>query len=243
MSNIRLAVSNKLSLKNKVDLTSEQSHYLSNVMRCKNGDEIKCFNSEDGEFICRIVDLNKRETVIEPLEQIRRPIKESDIWLLFVPLKKDKTDFVIEKAVELGVSKILPVISSRANVKQIKTDRYLSQATEAAEQCGRLSVPTIADPQDLFAVLDSWDKSRDLYFMDERRQGYSVLQAFTQAAKGAVLIGPEGGFSDTEAEKINQKSFVKNVSLGPRILRAETAALAALSVWQAMVGDWYQVKE
>ena len=239
MSNIRLAVQQRLSPKTTIVLSPEQSHYLSNVMRCAKGEIVKCFNSNDGEFLSKIIDLNKNKTVVELVEQIRKPSKESDIWLLFVPLKKDKTDFVIEKAVELGVSKIIPVISSRSNVKQIKTDRYVLQATEAAEQCGRLSIPDVSQPKELFAVLSNWDQDRFLYFMDERREGNSALKFFHQNKKGAILIGPEGGFSDEEAEKINKKPFVKNISLGPRILRAETAAISSLAVWQAVAGDWY----
>lgn len=243
MSNIRLAVPQKLSVCANIILSPEQSHYLSNVMRCSKGEIIKCFNSNDGEFLSQIKELHKNKTIVETIEQIRKPQKESDIWLLFVPLKKDKTDFVVEKAVELGVSKIIPVLSSRANVKQIKTDRYVLQATEAAEQCGRLSIPEVDQPQDLFDVLSNWDKNRWLYFMDERRNGNSAVKIFNQNKKGAILIGPEGGFSEEEAEKINQNAFVENISLGPRILRAETAAIASLAVWQAIAGDWYHVKE
>ena len=238
--NIRLWVDQKISAKVSIALKDEQSHYLTNVMRCNNNDTISCFNQNDGEYLAKIISANKSKTILEILQQTAKPHKEMDIWLMFAPLKKDRTDFVIEKAVELGVAKILPIITERTNSSHIKTERFVSQAIEASEQCGRLSVPNIAQPADLYQILNHWDENRILYFMDERRNGSCAEKVFRESGNKpcAILIGPEGGFSDKEAEFIHQITFVKNIQLGPRILRAETAAMASLAVWQAVSGDW-----
>ena len=238
--NIRLHVDKKLSLNKEIDLTIAPSHYLCNVMRCRKDDTIKCFNSQDGEFLCRICKIDKKQTIICAYEQIRTPHPESDLWLLFAPLKKDKTDFVIEKAVELGVSRIIPVITACTNSDKVKLERFSMQAVEAAEQCERLSVPTICQPQKLDELLKNWDSSRKLFFMDERRQGQDAIKAFQRLnnKQAAVLIGPEGGFSDEEADILNNLKYVENINLGPRILRAETAVAASLAIYQACCGDW-----
>lgn len=242
---VRLWVNSNLSAGEKVVLSPEQSHYLSNVMRRTKGDIIYCFNQNNGEYTAEIDTIDKHKTLITVLKQTKKTQTQQDIWLVFAPLKKDKTDFVIEKSVELGVAKIIPVITARTNSNQIKTERFAMQAIEASEQCGRLSVPDIENPCSLSALLENWDKNRILYFMDERRQGGSALEKFAQhgAGKSAILIGPEGGFSDEEALLINQQPFVVNIQLGQRILRAETAALSALTLWQAAVGDWQKTKE
>lgn len=242
--NIRIWIDQKISANVKITLSNGQSHYLNNVMRCAIGDVISCFNGSDGEYSATIVSINKNQTVIEPLIQDRKPYKEKDVWLIFAPLKKDRTDFVIEKAVELGATKIVPLISERTNSTHIKTERFVLQAIEASEQCGRLSVPEINPPCPLMHLLEKWDKNRLLYFMDERREGNFAKEVFAEFKDKpcAILIGPEGGFSDKEAEVLNKQSFVKNIQLGPRILRAETAAIASLAVWQAIAGDWQTFK-
>ncbi len=242
---IRLWVNQTIKVNGEIMLEPKQSHYLSNVMRCSQGDTINCFNQNDGEYCAQITVINKNKTIITPLYQIAKTAQESDVWLIFAPLKKDKTDFVIEKAVELGASKIIPVITARTNVNQIKVERFNLQAIEAAEQCGRLSVPAIASPCDLQHLLARWNDKRILYFMDERQKGSNAAAMFKTFAGQpcAMLIGPEGGFSDEEADTLNHQPFVKNIQLGPRILRAETAALSALSVWQATAGDWQIKKE
>ncbi len=243
--NIRLYVDNELSLNKELALATSSSHYLCNVMRCREGDSIKCFNSQDGEFLCRICKADKKQTIICAYEQTRTPQTESDLWLLFAPLKKDKTDFVIEKAVELGVSRIVPIITAYTNSDKVKLERFTMQAVEAAEQCERLSVPTICQPQKLNEILKNWDTSRELFFMDERRQGQGVVRVFqtTNCNKAAILIGPEGGFSDEEASMLNNLEYVKNINLGPRILRAETAVAASLAIYQACCGDWNKQEE
>ncbi len=238
--NIRLWVEDKLSLDSSVALSEKQAHYLLHVMRCQASEAIRCFNATDGEFLCQIMIADKKKAVIKPMELLRSSETLSDVWLLFAPLKKEQTDFVIQKAVELGVAKIIPVITRYTNTEKVKLERLSASAAEAAEQCGRLSVPEIVAPIELNKLLSGWDEKRVLFFMDERRVGLSAVSAFNSTSKNpvAVLIGPEGGFSDEEASKLNEKSFVKNISLGPRILRAETAAAAALAVWQATAGDW-----
>lgn len=240
IKNIRLWVDKNLASTESLALDARQSHYLSNVMRCQQGDVLRCFNAKNGEFECRIVEINKTKTMIEPLKKCRDPEQLKDVWLLFSPLKKDKTDFVIEKAVELGAVRIIPIITSRTNANQIKIERYMAQAIEAAEQCDRLNVPEISAPIDLKNLLMSWDKDRIIYFADERRHGQSAFECFKKSknCQSALLIGPEGGFSDDEAEFINKQGFTQNISLGPRILRAETAAIASLAVWQSAAGDW-----
>lgn len=245
--NIRLFVDKSLSVGAEIVLDKPQSHYLSNVMRKINGDVVCCFNEKDGEFLASIELADKNKTKLRLVELLNLPKKNEDLWLLFAPLKKDKTDFVIEKAVELGVSKIVPVITSRciANPNQIKIDRYIAQAIEAAEQCRRLSVPEISPPITLSSLLTKWNNERILYFMDERREGNNAATVFAKAPHTAcaILVGPEGGFSDEENRLLSSYSFVRNVSLGPRILRAETSVAAALSVWQAVAGDWNTEKD
>ena len=238
--NIRLFVDGDLAIGAKMSLSERSSHYLYSVMRCKSGEQIKCFNNQSGEFLCAITSSDKKATIIEVKRKVKDIEIENDLWLLFSPLKKDRTDFVIEKSVELGVSKIIPVRTERTNSEKIKIERFLAQAIEATEQCGRLSIPEIADSLSLNNLLLSWDSNRVLFFMDERRKGEDVIPLFKRY-KGkpvAILIGPEGGFSDKEAKLINSFDFVRNVNLGPRILRAETAVAASLALWQAVAGDW-----
>lgn len=238
--NIRLYVKSNLSEQTNVILPEAQSHYLINVMRCEQGSRICCFDGISGEYAMEIAVADKKNTMLTVKEKIRDIEIKKDIWLLFAPLKKDKTDFVIEKAVELGVSRIIPVITARTNSERIKIERYRAQAIEASEQCERLTVPEIDDPIHLKKLLEKWDEKRTLFFMDEHRQGKTAREAFSlnKSEKTAVLIGPEGGFDDDETQKLNSCNFVKNVNLGPRILRAETAAIASLAVWQAISGDW-----
>lgn len=237
---IRLFLDADLKPEEEIVLAEKASHYLVNVMRCVKGDKIRCFNSTAGEFLCQITQQDKKKSTIKVENQLRKPKASEDLWLIFAPLKKDKMDFVIEKAVELGVSKIIPVLTKYTNTDKIKTERLKAQAVEAAEQCERLDVPEVSEAVELEKLLKDWDKNRILFFMDERRKGEPVVQAF-ERKKGhpaAVLIGPEGGFAEDEAQALAKQKFVKNVSLGPRILRAETAAAASLAVWQATQGDW-----
>ena len=187
--------------------------------------------------------ISKKEVILSVLEKTRAFCSCPDIWLLFAPLKKDQTDFVVQKATELGVARIMPVITQFSITEKAKTERFKAQAIEACEQCRRLDVPTICEPIQLLKLLDNWDKGRTLFFLDETRQAQSVSQVFSWAKEqnihhAALLVGPEGGFSAEELDMLRALKFAKGVALGPRILRAETAAAAALACWQAMCGDW-----
>ena len=241
MSNIRLYIENKLAPDMAFELADKQSHYLINVMRCKIGDIITCFNGPDGEFLCQVENCGKKNVEVRVQSCLQKAgDARADIWLVFAPLKKDRTDFLIEKAVELGASKLIPVVTRYTNCERIKPDRLRAQAIEAAEQSKRLTIPEITPLTDFSDFLASYDNSRELFFMDERRQGATAVDAFSQSkASAAILIGPEGGFSNEEATMLNSLDFVTNISLGPRILRAETAAVSALALWQAIAGDWY----
>ena len=237
---IRIFVPSCLAQNHQLLLTDEQSHYLCNVMRKKNGDEILCFNAQDGEFLARVVEANKKQTKLQILSLARLPQKTPDVWLVLAPLKKNRTDFLIEKAVELGVSKIIPIFTRFGITDKIRPERIKAQLVEAAEQCERFDVPVLEEMSSLNELLKKWPKSRKLFFMDETKTGWPAVDAFGTCKNlpAALLIGPEGGFAPDESVLLRNQPFVCPVSLGPRILRAETAAAAALAVWQAIAGDW-----
>lgn len=218
-----------------------QTHYLLNVLRLNVGDEIKVFDGQSGEYLAKISEANKKNCVISIGEKLRNMESGPDLWLMFAPVKKDKTDFIIAGATELGVSKIMPVITRRTISERVKKERFEAQAVEAAEQCRRLDIPEIAQTQQLENILKNWPKNRVLYFMDESGQGENAAKAFGSASPlsaAAILVGPEGGFSEEELQQLRGLPFAKGVSLGKRILRAETAVMASLSCWQSLCGDW-----
>ena len=237
---IRIYTPCSLTAGAEIWLEEEQSHYLCNVMRMKTGAELLCFNTQDGEFSARITEANKKQTRLQILSLERKPQKSPDIWLVFAPLKKDRTDFLVEKAVELGVSKLVPVATRFGISDKIRRERILLQMIEAAEQCERFDIPQLEEMLKLENLLKTWPESRKLFFMDEQRTGKPALEAFrlSKDEPAAILIGPEGGFASEEAELLKKMPFVCPVSLGPRILRAETAATAALAAWQTIAGDW-----
>lgn len=244
---IRLFVTADLVAGGVVALDPDQAHYLEHVIRRKAGDKVRVFNGRDGEWIAEINDLRKGRGGLRLLEQGRPQGAGPDLWLLFAPVKRARLDFMVQKAVELGVSAIRPVFTRFTNVERIKENRLESNAIEAAEQCDRLDVPEIHDPQDLGRVLDGWDPARRLIFCDEGGDARPMLAALAGAARGAdgtgpwaVLIGPEGGFHAEERQRLRSLPYVVPVSLGPRILRADTAAVVALSLWQSVLGDWQE---
>lgn len=238
-SGIRIFADVELVSGAEVELNSEQSHYLLSVMRLGAGSKILVFNGRSGEFECELGLVSKKVASIRVGQQTREFVSVPDIWLLFAPLKKDCTDFVIEKAVELGVAEIVPVITRYSIADKVKTARFAAQATEAAEQSRRLEVPKINEPIAFNKIFTDWDAKRTLYYMDETGNGMPVYKVFANApAPAAFLIGPEGGFSEDELNFLRALPFAKGVNLGRRILRAETAALSALACWQAMSGDW-----
>ena len=224
-------------------LSPDQAHYLSAVMRLPPGAEIAVFNGRAGEWSARIVQAAKRGGMVEPLAQIAPQRDPPDLWLLFAPIKKARTDFIVEKAAELGAARILPVQTDFTNAERIRQDRLQAHAVEAAEQCGGTFVPEVADLRPLAAVLEGWAPGRRLLWADEAAAGPADSLAGLPGGPWAVLIGPEGGFSAAERARLRALPFVSRVSLGPRILRADTAAVAALTLWQSALGDWQADKQ
>lgn len=243
----RLYVANDLAPGDTIALAEEQSHYLARVMRLGTGDPVRLFNGRDGEFDAAIAAAGKREVTLKLGSRTREPAAPPDLWLLFAPLKKANTDLVVEKAVELGVAEIYPVLTERTGAENVRTDRLKRIAIEAAEQTERLDVPPVREAADLSALLAGWPKDRRLFFADEagdeggKPWGGSAGRAGPMPrvdGPAAILIGPEGGFTPAERSRLRGFSFVTPIGLGPRILRAETAAISALTLWQALNGDW-----
>ena len=234
---VRLYVEHPLGPGQAVALSREQAHYLFSVMRLGPGALVEVFNGTDGAWQCRVAEAGKRGGLLSCDRQLASQSMPPDLWLLFAPLKKARTDFVVEKAVELGVRRIIPVSTQFTNSERVRQDRLQAHAVEAAEQCGATFVPRVSDLARLSGVLDTWPEDRSLLFCDEKQAGAAVA-TLTERGPWAVLIGPEGGFSDTERARLASLPQAVATALGPRILRAETAALAALTLWQAQLGDW-----
>lgn len=240
---VRLYAGQKLNTGSEWIPEAAQAHYLLTVLRLTTGDKIKVFDGQSGEYLAEISQANKKNCVIAVGEKLRGMESSPDLWLMFAPVKKDKTDFIIAGATELGVRKILPVITERTISERIKKERFEAQAIEASEQCRRLDIPEITQSQPLEEILKTWPQGRTLYFMDESGKGEDAATVFGAAlpqSAAAILVGPEGGFSEDELQRLRSLPFAKGVSLGKRILRAETAVMAALSCWQAQCGDWKQ---
>jgi 16S rRNA (uracil1498-N3)-methyltransferase len=234
---IRLYVDQPLAPGQAVALSQDQAHYLTGVMRLTAGAAILLFNGRDGEWRATLTDTSKRGA-IATCDALTRPLHlPPDLWLVFAPIKKARTDFIVEKAVELGAARILPVQTRHTNSDRIRQDRLQAHALEAAEQCGATYVPEVADLIALDKLLAKWPEDRRLYWCDETAIGQPATIAPAQGP-AAILIGPEGGFSADEAAKLRGRPNVTPLSLGPRILRADTAAVAALTLWQAACGDW-----
>jgi 16S rRNA (uracil1498-N3)-methyltransferase len=236
---IRLHVTSDLSANAAVAPTQDQSRYLTNVMRLSQGDELLIFNGRDGEWRASVAETLKRGVILKCEERTREQTVGPDLELIVAMVKKARVETIVEKAAELGAARVRLAITRRTNVEKIRLDRLDAIAEEAAEQTGRLDVPPVDDPVKLEAILDGWDPSRRLMFCDETG-GDPAIPALTAAGPGpwAILIGPEGGFSPEEGERLRSLPFTTAVSLGPRILRADTAAIAAMTLWQAAVGDW-----
>jgi 16S rRNA (uracil1498-N3)-methyltransferase len=237
MAKVRLYVDQPLGLGQPVPLTRDQAHYLFSVMRLGEGAEVLLFDGRSGEWRAEVAEAGKKGGVLLCREVLRPFVVPPDLWLLFAPVKKARTDFIVEKAVELGVARVLPVQTDHTNSERIRQDRLQAHAIEAAEQCGAVFVPEVAELARLDRVLAGW-AGRRLFYCDENAAGAPALQGFSGEGPAAVLVGPEGGFSDAERDRLGALPFVTPVSLGPRILRADTAAVAALTLWQAVQGDW-----
>ena len=213
------------------------AHYLLGVMRLKVGDPVLLFDNQSGEWLALIADATKRSLTLRIERQMREIERVPDLWLCFAPGKKARLDWIIEKATELGVARLQPVITERTIVERVKSERLEAQIIEACEQCGRTTLPTLAEPVKLPQLLKDWPADRTLLFADEA--GGAPLADIAAPAPAAILTGPEGGFTTRERELLIAHTAVRRIALGPRILRAETAAIAAISLWMAQHGDWW----
>lgn len=236
---VRMHIPFLLSDDSKVSVNEKQSNYLINVLRMKKGDFLQIFDGKSGEYAAEIAEAEKKKCVLNVHKKVQNFQLSPDIWLLFAPLKKDCTDMIIQKATELGARKIMPIITRRTNSEKVRIERFTAQSIEAAEQCRRTDIPEICAPQKLEDVLQNWPDDRTLFFLNERGNGENILHKMqANPGKAAILIGPEGGFNEDEIKKVLENQKVCDIFLGKRILRAETAAIAALSCWQAVNGDW-----
>jgi 16S rRNA (uracil1498-N3)-methyltransferase len=239
----RLYTESDLRQTHAVEVTPDQSHYLKNVMRLKPGDSLRLFNGRDGEWRGEIGKISKRMMEIAVLEPLKPQSAEPDVWLGCAPIKKTHFDFMIEKATELGVSAIQPVLTQRTQVREVKAERCRAIAIEAAEQSERLSVPEIKKMISLKELAAQWPADRALIVCAEWGEAMPAKEALAlprlkSATKTAIVTGPEGGFAEEELDILRHVKDAVFIRLGPRILRADTAAIAALSVWQAVCGDW-----
>ena len=234
---VRLFVDQPLGQGQSVVLIREQAHYLFGVMRLGLGDMVALFNGRDGEWQAEFSKIGKRGGELICTTQSSTQYDPPDLWLLFAPIKKARTDFIVEKAVEMGAGRILPVQTAFTNSDRIRQDRLQAHAVEAAEQCRATFVPEVAELQKLDRLLSDWPPERHLMFCDEARAG-EVAELPDLPGPWAILIGPEGGFSEAERARLGAMETAHPVALGPRVLRADTAAVAALTVWQQALGDW-----
>ena len=250
----RLFIDAPLAENAAAPLSAEQAHYLRNVLRRKEGDEVLLFNGMDGEFAAEIAELKKKGGLVKISAQTRPQKNEPDLVLYFAPVKRGPLETIAQKAVELGAASLTPVLTERTVATRINIERLQSIAIEAAEQCGRMSAPRVKEAVALIKLLDNWPADRRLMFCDEagddeikewggdEGRAAPALEALKNERKKsdswAILIGPEGGFTSSERAALRGKDFVTPVTLGPRVLRADTAAVAALTLWQAALGDW-----
>lgn len=237
---LRLYVDHPLGAGQTVPLDRDQAHYVFGVMRTEQGAHVALFNGRDGAWRAEVTLAGKRSGVLTCLDQVQPQGAPPDLWLLFAPVKKANTDFIVEKAVELGAARIVPVSTDYTNSDRIRIDRQQAHAREAAEQCEATWVPEVAELHKLGPLLDGWDPARRIAFCDETLAGGASGAGLEGLPSGpwAVLIGPEGGFSEAERARLRGLDHAHPIRLGPRILRAETAAVAALTLWQAALGDW-----
>ena len=234
----RLFVAETLAAGAAVRIEGNPAHYLARVMRVAAGDAVILCDDVSGEWAARVVDAGKRDVVLEVVELLRQREAVPDLWLCPALLKKDRFDLVLEKATELGIARIQPMLTRRCVADKLNVERARAITVEAAEQCARTALPELAEPVKLDALLANWPEGRALFFADENG-GDPAAQAFAaHSGPAAILTGPEGGFDEAERAAIRAHPSARPVSLGPRILRGETAAIAALAVWMASAGDW-----
>jgi 16S rRNA (uracil1498-N3)-methyltransferase len=234
----RLFVGEALREGSVLTLDGGQANYLGNVLRLQPGAQVKLFDDRTGEWLAQITDAGKKRLTLAVTRHLRPREPVPDLWLLFAPIKKGPIDWLVEKATELGAARLLPVITQRTNVERLNLDRLRAHTVEAAEQCERTALPHLAEPVKLAALLRDWPGERTLFFADETGGAPFAAAAAAHAGPVAILIGPEGGFTPEEAAAVRALPQARAISLGPRILRAETAAAAALAVWMGAAGDW-----
>lgn len=235
---IRLFVPHDLSAGARLDLDEGQSRYLATVMRQAVGDAVAVFNGRDGEWRARVAAVGKRAVALDAEERTRPQSEGPDLDLIVALVKRARLETIVEKAAELGARRVRPVITERTNADHTRIDRLQAIAVEASEQTGRLDVPQVVEPVKLQRMLADWEVGRRLLFCDEAGDAKPVLAAVDEPGPWAILIGPEGGFSPTEREILRALPYATPATLGPRILRADTAAISALTLWQAAIGDW-----
>jgi 16S rRNA (uracil1498-N3)-methyltransferase len=232
----RLFVDRELSQDLELQLDGAPANYLGTVLRLGAGARVKLFDDRSGEWLATIDEAGKKRIGLRIVEHLRPREPVPDLWLLFAPIKRGRIDWLVEKATELGAARLVPVITRRTVVERLNLDRLRAHAIEAAEQCERTALPELAEPRKLDALLRDWPAERSLYFADEK--GGEPLAGAAMPGPAAILIGPEGGFTDEERDAIGQAPQARPISLGPRILRADTAAVASLSIWMSVAGDW-----
>jgi len=243
-SQVRLFVDHPLGSAQSVPLSRDQAHYLFGVMRLAVGGVVSLINGADGEWDAEIIEVGKKGGILLCRTQTKTLQMPPDVWLVFAPIRKERTAFIVEKATELGAARILPIQTEFTNnADRLRTDKLRAHALEATEQCGGTYVPPVDDLVKFGKLLDGWDTSRQIMFCDETMRGpatFAQNAAPLQSAPApwAIFIGPEGGFSDRERTRLRALSCAHPVSLGPRILRADTAAVCALTLWQQSLGDW-----
>ncbi|WP_284326835.1 16S rRNA (uracil(1498)-N(3))-methyltransferase [Cypionkella aquatica] len=235
---IRLYVDQPLAMGQAVAINADQAHYLFNVMRLARGAPVALFNGRDGEWRAEVAEAGKRGGILICDRQTAPLRLPPNLWLAFAPIKKARTDFIVEKATELGAARIIPVQTRHTNAERIRQDRLQAHALEAAEQCGATAVPEVSDLTPLDKFLTSLEPDRKLMWCDEAMIGQAPALSGPRGAKWAILIGPEGGFSADEQQRLRKLPQIHPTALGPRILRADTAAVAALTLWQQALGDW-----
>ena len=234
----RLFVAETLAAGAMVRIDGNPAHYLTRVMRAALGDVVILCDDVTGEWAARVSDVGKRDVALSVVEMLRPREAVPDLWLCPALLKKDRFDCVLEKATELGAAAIHPVITRRCVADKLNLERARAITTEAAEQCARTALPVLADPVKLDALLASWPEGRALFFADEQGGEPAAAAFAAHTGPAAILIGPEGGFDDAERAAIRAHLAARPITLGPRILRGETAAIAALAMWMAVAGDW-----
>ncbi len=244
---IRLYIDDNIETEQIITLNEKQSHYLVKVMRLNISDLVLLFNGRDGEWVSEIKSFEKKSVVLKLVKCIRIQEEQTNLWLAFAPIKRGRIDLIAEKATELGVSRLIPVITAHTQTTKVNTARLRANANEAAEQCNRLTVPEIIEPISLKNFLSSWPLVRRLLVADETGGGAPILDIIGRSGRKentayTLLVGPEGGFSSEELDELSKLPFVTKIDLGPRVLRAETAVVAAISVIQAVSGDWQNDK-